>query len=48
MKKKVLNKDLVKSFMAGFKSVIKDEGKEALAAWSVGSALLTISKALKK
>ena len=46
--KKKMSKDLVKSFMAGFKSVIKDEGKEALAAWSVGSALLTISKAVRK
>jgi len=46
--KNKLNKELVGNFVSGFKAIIKDEAKDAFVAWSVGSALLTISKAIKK
>ena len=51
MKKKMskkMMKERVKDFMIDFKSVMKDEGKEAITAWAVGSSLLSIARILKK
>ena len=48
MKKNKLNKERIKDFITDFKSVMKDEGKEAITAWAVGSSLLSIARILKK